>query len=333
MKFHSIAIFASGVSLLVAGVLGAAPLPLDGQFEVNTFTTQGQYLPKVAYAGDGSFLVLWQSERSPTERGRALRGQWLDPLGERSGDEFAIHRPRPGVPSALAEPATLSSGDVVAAWLYRQRSATGFDSAIEARILSPSGDSSREFEVRSTGPGDARQPKVDAGVDGTFIVTWIEAGVTAQRFWDDGQPLGLSFELDSAPDAAPPSHHDVAVLPDGRLAMFWLHPSGGQTHLWARLFTDDGVPLGPFRQLAVVDSRDPAALQTVLAGDEIHVTWSTFRLAFGSVVSIFVQSFDAGDLTPLYPTLAIRNGSLFAGPAALGAGDDGTVVLAWVDDS
>ena len=58
-------------------------------FQVNTFTTGGQYTPKVAFDGAGRFVVVWAFYDQ--DRGAVLAGQKYDATGTPIGGEFQVN--------------------------------------------------------------------------------------------------------------------------------------------------------------------------------------------------------------------------------------------------
>ena len=64
--------------------------PVGGETQVNTYTNYNQHRAKIAYASDGSFVVVWQSF---IQDGSAygIYGQRFDSAGNPVGDEFQIN--------------------------------------------------------------------------------------------------------------------------------------------------------------------------------------------------------------------------------------------------
>jgi hypothetical protein len=65
-------------------------MPVDDQFQVNTYTTDRQDSPDVAMAPDGDFVVVWESV---SQGGIAARR--FDSDCTPSGDDFVVNRPVP----------------------------------------------------------------------------------------------------------------------------------------------------------------------------------------------------------------------------------------------
>jgi hypothetical protein len=94
---------------------------------------------------------------------------------------------------------------------------------------------------------------VAAASDGRFVVTWQDgqgsnADVLARCYDAQGTPLGAAFPVNTA-TAGEQSEPEVAMAPDGRFLVVWQAVdsgpvSGMYSGVFARLFADDGTPLG-----------------------------------------------------------------------------------------
>ena len=72
-----------------------SPRPVNSQvlgpeFQVNSYTTNIQWAPKVAADGLGNFVVVWESETQDAG-GYGVFGQRFDPSGSPLGAEFQIN--------------------------------------------------------------------------------------------------------------------------------------------------------------------------------------------------------------------------------------------------
>jgi hypothetical protein len=67
--------------------------PVGAQFQVNTYTTNGQAHPAVAMAADGRFVVVWESNGAATgdTSGWSIRGRRYAADGAPSGPEFQVN--------------------------------------------------------------------------------------------------------------------------------------------------------------------------------------------------------------------------------------------------
>lgn len=63
------------------------------QFQVNSYTTNGQYPPHVASGSDGEFIVVWQSRGSPGNDSAefSVVGRFFDAVGTPQGEDFQVN--------------------------------------------------------------------------------------------------------------------------------------------------------------------------------------------------------------------------------------------------
>jgi len=93
---------AGAVLALVGGLaLGPAhgfPIPVGGEFHVNSHTTDYQILPEVCGNDDGTFVVTWSSNYQDGY-GWGVFGQRFDSNGSALGTEFQVNSTSPGYQS------------------------------------------------------------------------------------------------------------------------------------------------------------------------------------------------------------------------------------------
>jgi hypothetical protein len=88
-----------------------APVPVGGEFQVNTYTTGSQNRSFVATDADGDFVVVWNSENIV----HSVRGQRFASNGSMEGAEFQVNTATTGAqkyPSVAAD----ADGDFVVVW-------------------------------------------------------------------------------------------------------------------------------------------------------------------------------------------------------------------------
>ncbi|WP_127999107.1 beta strand repeat-containing protein [Piscinibacter defluvii] len=239
------------------------------EFVVNLTTANAQDMPTVAALADGGFVVAWadQSLSADDPYLSALRAQYFDASGARSGPEFLVNAATAG---AQTQPqlATLDDGRLVCVWV--DGSQTGGDSsgdAIRGRILDPAGRTlGPEFLVNTTTAGAQGDPAVTALADGRFVVTWQDAGgsvplLRGQVFIGEGVKAGSEFVLPSTTGMADP---EVTALQDGRFLLTWtdLEGDGSGRSVRGQLFRDDGSRSGEsflVNTTALADQQVPAA--------------------------------------------------------------------------
>src|SRR5688572_29983769 len=147
----------------------SAQVPAGGEFRVNTYTTGRQWRPSVAAAGDGSFVVVWDSS-AYDGNGTSVLAQRYDGSGLPRGAEFRIDMPEGGS-DPVNEPASVSStldGRFVAVW-FDGRGSGGIFARRYDKTGVPLGP---DFPVNTAEGFGRRTPTVGSAGDGGFVVVW-----------------------------------------------------------------------------------------------------------------------------------------------------------------
>jgi hypothetical protein len=127
--------------------------PLDEGFQVNTYTTNPQGDPAVAFVGvDGSFIVAWTSmhQEGPDRNTLRIYAQRYDGTGTPAGEETAVSKPGPRARGASV--AADAEGNTIIAWL-------GTDFFVSGRRFDAAG-------VPQGGQFDVHSPE-EGGIAGT----------------------------------------------------------------------------------------------------------------------------------------------------------------------
>jgi hypothetical protein len=185
------------------GVFGrrydAAGTPQGGEFQVNTHTTEYQASPVLAAAGDGSFVVVWNSYGQDDDS-YGVFGQRYDASGSPRGGEFRVnsyttgYQIDPGVAAA-------ADGGFVVVW-------TGEDglgwSVFSQRFDAAGLSLGTEFRVNALTQSLGPFPSVGSAASGDFVVAWQSFGpdgsghgVFGQRFDRAGLKRGSEFRVNS----------------------------------------------------------------------------------------------------------------------------------------
>jgi hypothetical protein len=168
---------------------------VGGEFRVNTWNLDDQISPKVAMAGDGSFVVTWASHNQDGN-GWGVYAQRFDPNGNALGGEFRVNtytQDDQMAPSIAMAP----DGTFVIAWQSHNQDGNGW--GVYAQRYSSNGVAQGgEFLVNTTTNNDQMAPSAAMAADGSFFITWQSNnqigngwGVFGQRYSADGE-LNLS---------------------------------------------------------------------------------------------------------------------------------------------
>jgi hypothetical protein len=112
---------------------------LGAELQVNTYTTSGQDVPRIAVAGDGGFAVVWESVGSPGDDAsdRSVQGRCYTPAGSALGDQLQVNT---YVASSQFLPAVAvaASGSLTVAWTsFGSSGDDGSALSVQARLLDP----------------------------------------------------------------------------------------------------------------------------------------------------------------------------------------------------
>ncbi len=236
--------------------------PLGGEFQVNSYTTSYQYLPAVAVALDGVFVVAWESHGSygSDTDGYSIQARRYAADGTPLGGQFQVnfHTPADQFLPALAAGA---DGAFVVVW--KSEGSSGSDTDGESvqgqRYASDGTPLGGQFQVNSYTTSSQAAPFVGMASDtGAFVVAWESDGsygsdtdrssIQGQRYAADGTPLGGEFQINSYTTLSQ-TLPSVAVVPGGDFVVVW--ESGGSsgsdidsTSIQGQRYAADGTPLG-----------------------------------------------------------------------------------------
>lgn len=172
--------------------------PVISEFDVNTTGTNDQENSSIAYAGNGTALIVWQSQYQDGS-GWGIYGQRLNASGGLSGGEFRINTTLAGDqinPDVSAD----AAGNFVVVWTQATGGSAGSD-VMGQRISAAGNKIGSEFMVSSSSAHDQTDAAVAMGADGRFLVTWqamqqdqgATAGIYAREFRPDGTAAAGEF--------------------------------------------------------------------------------------------------------------------------------------------
>jgi hypothetical protein len=170
------------------------------ELRVNSHLAGCQEAPAVAFASDGSFVVVWQSEGQDGS-GRGIFGQRFAADGSPAGSELQINVTSSGDQQAPAV-AYGPSGSFMVVWESFGQDSDGW--GVYARRFNASGPLGGEVQVAASGAGNQRRPAVAVQPTGHVLMAWegpdgSGPGVFLRRFAADLSAPGTAIQADSAP--------------------------------------------------------------------------------------------------------------------------------------
>ncbi|HEY5597923.1 MAG TPA: tandem-95 repeat protein [Kiloniellales bacterium] len=249
----------------------AAGQAVGGEFQVNTFTQNGQQAPDVAALADGGFVVVWESQNQDGNN-LGVFGQRFDATGEAVGSEFRINTFTQNAQQS-AEVAALADGGYVVVWESQNQDGSNLG-LFGQRFAADGSAAGGEFRINTQTLGNQQTAAVAALADGGFAVVWQSDGqdgsgfgVFGQRFDANGAAIGPEFQINGF-TAGAQGMADVAVLADGSLAVTW--QSAGQDGsfegVFARVFVGTASTAHTFAGGSGNDSFIGGALADSLSG-------------------------------------------------------------------
>ncbi len=211
----------------------AIGVPLEDDFQVNSYTIFNQYFSDVGVGEDGGFVVTWTSHGSTGSDSdyQSVQARRFAADGTPLGDDFQVNGYTTGI-QWNSRVAVDSKGKFLVVWVSDGSDGTDTSSgSIQARLYGSDGQpATGELQVNSYTTGDQGFPAVAADPQGGFVVAWASAGsdgtdtssdsIQAQRFEDDGAPLGPQFQVNSYTPYGQ-SRPEVAFDGAGHFVVVW----------------------------------------------------------------------------------------------------------------
>lgn len=288
MSVNRKALFLLALTLSFAAAQARAQLLRSGEIRINSKTAGAQWLPDVATAADGRFVVVWQEGGHGLDDSQPVlvKARLFDAAGKPRGGEILVARHQRPLIAGRAV-AMAPDGRFVVVWGGGAKNPDlvfGRRFAADGRPLGP------RFRLAQNEDGQD-SPDVAMAPDGSFVAVWSQAvekedpedpdefaiDVFVRRFGSDGRPLG--------PEAVAIGGYDeqsvprVALRPDGGFVVA-CQTYGGEGSFYdvlARLFSPSGAPAGD--EFLVNDGPHPEVSQhgaavAVAADGRFAVAWT-----------------------------------------------------------
>ncbi len=320
--------------LLVCGPIPASAQLLGPEFQVNSYTTLGQYRPAVAADSFGNFVVVWSDAAQEGASASGVFGQGFDAYGAPLGGEFHVNS---FTPAQQRYPAIAASGSNNFLVVWDSDGQDGSARGIFGRRFSASGlPAGSELMVNTYTTGSQSWPAVATDANGFFVVVWSGAGLTdssgvfGQRFNLAGSTVGNEFRVNTYTAG---NQQEAAVAADGLGNFVVVWASGGQDGnnygVFGQRFDSVGTPFGGEFQVNTYTTqmqREPAVAADG-AGNFV-VTWISYGQDAASNWGVFGQRFSSSGvkLGSEFPINSYTTSAQFL-PAVTADGRGGFVVL------
>lgn len=299
--------------------------PLLSEMRVNSHLSGCQQAPDLAFAADGSFVVVWQSEGQDGS-GWGIFGQRFAADGSLAGSEFQVNLTTAGDQRVPAVAYGLS-GSFTVAWESSGQDGDGW--GVYARRFNASGPLSGEVQVAASGTGNQRRPAVAIQPTGNVLVAWegpdgSGPGVFLRRFAADLTAPGTALQVDTVP-AGFQTSPSLACDGSGNVVVAWERGSDVMARRFDRLLASlSSVFAVP---VAGAGLRMRPRVGSASSGDFL-ISWEGWSQDAGGP-GVFLRAFDFLEL-PTTSTLAVNNFGPGAqhGPA-LAVAPTGEALAAW----
>jgi hypothetical protein len=302
-----------------------AQAPVGSEFQVNTYTPNGQAQPSVAADANGNFVVVWRNEVQPFVFDGPF-GQRFDAAGAAVGAEFRVGTTGGPQPAVAADP----SGRFVVVW-----SAAG--DIFGQRFSAAGAQMGSEFRVNAFSTGGQFAPSITSDANGNFVVVWVSLaqpedeylGIFGQRFSAAGAPMGGEFHVNTYTTNRQ-VNPSVASDARGNFVVVWdsVRQEGSGYGVFAQRFSADGTLRGD--EFRVNTNTTSPQMFSSVAGDasgNFIVVWEQMVLPQILFDGPFGQRFDSSGvpvgaefrvppftkalLFPMQPTVAMAPGGGF----------------------
>ena len=172
--------------------------PLSGEFQVNIFTGDAQFRPRVASDAAGNFTVIWSSEAEDGSQ-TGVFGRRFDASGDARSAEFRVNSYAFSY-QRFGAIAMDGAGNFLVAWQSegQQDSSNPADEGVYAKQYD--GATGRplggEFQVNTYTVGDQDAPSVALDDAGRFVIAWQSIG-------QDGSGYGIFARRGGFPPPGP----------------------------------------------------------------------------------------------------------------------------------
>ena len=255
----------STLGLLLVGGIALAQVPVGAQFQVNSYTTDDQWVSAVAMDSMGRFVVVWVGEGSfgTDTHGHSVQAQRYDSSGAPVGTQFQVNTYTTSW-QRDAVVATDALGNFVVVWeSYGSYGTDNSKWSIQAQRYYDGTPVGGQFQVNSYTTSYQYDPAVASDSRGNFVVVWNSLGsygtdtvgcsIQAQLYDATGAPVGGQFQVNSYTTGIQTAP-TVAADAEGNFVVVWQSNASDGTDTWgtsiqAQFHDASGTAVGPQLQV------------------------------------------------------------------------------------
>ena len=270
--------------------------PVGAEFQINSYTTDTQWAPKVASDDLGSFVVVWHSY-DQDGNGMGIFAQRYDSTGVAVGPEFPVNTyttDQQHFPSVDMD----GAGNFVVVWQSVAQDGDG--TGVFGQLFDSAGSAvGSEFQVNTYTTYYQTYPSVARAGTGDFVVVWESfeqdgsaLGVFAQRYDAAGGTLGSEFQVNTHTtdqQMAPRVAADTA----GNFVVVWHSTAqdGEGYGVFGQHFDSAGAPVSAEFQVNFITASDQMYPHVSShGGGDFVVVWQSY-LQDGSYDGVFGQRY------------------------------------------
>ncbi len=307
---------------------------LGSNFKVNDDPgDEDQVLASASIDSSGNFVIVWADKRN---------GEW-DIYGQRYandgnalGTNFRINDDTGNVMHYWPTSYEDKFGNFIVCWVDKRNSD---NQDIYAQRFSSDGTAlGNNFKV-NTDIGESVTILPDIAIDGNqnFIIAWEDRrngyfDIYAQRFLNDGSPLGDNFKINDDTPNASQGNPSVSSDSEGNFVVCWEDNRIEFYDVYARRFSNDGTPLGDDFKVntdTTISYQNNSGISSDKNGNFI-ITWEDHRNGFKG--DVFAQSYTPdGSLVGENSRVNDDEGSENQESPSMAVDSSGNFILAWVD--
>src|SRR5262245_36967557 len=297
------------------------------EFQVNTYTTTNQLLPRVGADASGNFVVVWDSgsyyRAGPDGSRAAVSARRFDAAGSPQGPEFVVNTYTPGL-QGYSRVGIAPGGEFIVSWQsgdYPPFEQDGSLAGAFVQRFAPDGARlGGEQRANTTTAGFQGSPAVVVGPAGDAMVVWAGfefspsapgdgdgGGVFAQRYDASGAPAGTEFQVNTyttglqrAPAVAAVQNGGFVVVWESGSRYYQTGQDGSRVGVFGQRLDASGTRVGGEFQVNTYTTESQSAPAVAAEPDGgFVVVWQSGPGFYGSVgqdgsgAGVFGQRFDA----------------------------------------